>query len=339
MSDGVESGGSAERLRAFAARHQSAARSEAGPGSEAILDRAALEIFEAFTAATVDAVLLKGAGLASLLYRVGERRRYVDVDLLTSPEQFERAGSELARLGYRNAGAERGTDDIGGVVHEELWLGTARGIRYPVQVELHRWLPGAKAAPEVAWEALAARRTSLALEGGSVPILDRPGQALQLATHAAQHGPEYAKGLYELSLALERWPREVWTAAVELAGEIEAVEAFTAGLRLIPQGVELSQALGLPDSSVLDWEIRHQDQRPRGTFHLDAFVQAAGVAGRLSVIRRALVPDPRWIGHEFGWARRGGPWLALGYAAHTLRAPLWAARAWYFRRRTARRAA
>jgi hypothetical protein len=57
-----------------------------------------------------------------------------------------------------------------------------------------------------------------------------------LALHAAQHGPKYVKGLAELALGLERWPTEVWEAAAQLAARTGAMEAFAAGLRLVPEG-------------------------------------------------------------------------------------------------------
>jgi hypothetical protein len=58
---------------------------------------------------------------------------------------------------------------------------------------------------------------------------------------------------------------------------------------------------------------------------------ARGWANKLAVLRRSLKPDRRWIAVEYASAKRGGLWLALGYARHLVRAPLWAVRAWRFR--------
>jgi len=301
-----------------------------------MLDTATIPIFEGFATAGVEALLLKGAGLARLLYQPDEVRGYVDIDVLVCPEHRPSAQQALAGLGYRNSSAALGVDEIGSrVVHAETWLGTPPGAPYPVMVELHRWLPGAKASPGAAWDALWRRRTTIALEGRAVPVLDRIGQALQLAIHAAQHGPEFRKGLVELALGIERWPSETWRAASALASEIDAMEAFAAGLRLIPEGQDIAQALGLPPTDLLEWEIINASTRPRGTFHLDALLESQGAA-RLAVLRRALLPSRGWVIAAHPWAYLGGVRLLAAYLLHIASAPRWAAKAWTYRRRAAR---
>ena len=204
-------------------------------------------------------------------------------------------------------------------------------------VDLHRWLAGAEKSPAAAWDALVARRTWIEVGGRRAAVLDRPGQAMHLAMHAAQHGPAYERQLGELALALERWPADVWDSAAELAGEIGATPAFAAGLRLLPRGAAEARRLGLPSTAELDWKIRHRATRPRGTFHVQALAEADGLGERLRILRRALLPSRAWIMHEHPWARQGGLRLVAAYAGHLARAPAWAARAWRFRR-AARRA-
>ena len=148
----------------------------------------------------------------------------------------------------------------------------------------------------------------------------------------------YGRGQQELALALERWPLRVWEEAAGVAAEIDAVDAFAAGLRLLPRGAELAKALGLPATDQLDWEIRHVASRPRGTFHLQALADKRGLLGRAEVLRHALLPSRAWIAREYPWARRGGARLVLGYVVHLMRAPAWAVRAWRFRRRSRRAA-
>ena len=145
-------------------------------------------------------------------------------------------------------------------------------------------------------------------------------------------GCSTSKGRRELELALQRWPPEVWEAAAGLAAEIGAIATFAAGLRLVPAGEALAERLALPDTSRLDWEIR-QAARPRGAFHVEALVSASGVRARASVLRRALVPGPVWMRRQYIWARSGRGRLLAAYALHLLRAPLWAARAAWFRHR------
>jgi hypothetical protein len=159
---------------------------------------------------------------------------------------------------------------------------------------------------------------------------------MHLATHAAQHGPAVVKHLHELELALALWPDEVWEQAALLAGEIGATDAFAAGLRLCHQGVAVATALGLPRTDELDWSIRHRGERPRGTFHLQAFVEAQTPLEHLDVLRRSLLPRRAWIIQQHPWARPGGWRVLAAYGLQLAKAPAWAARAWRFRRRVRR---
>jgi hypothetical protein len=157
-----------------------------------------------------------------------------------------------------------------------------------------------------------------------------------IALHAAQHGPRYEKGLAELVLGLERWPPDVWEAAADLAARTGAVEAFAAGLRLVPEGADRARALDLPSTDRADWEIRNAEARPRGTFHLRAFLDADTTSARLSLLRRSLFPKRAWVVGEYPWARRGWWRVPVAYALHLARAPVWTLRAWRFRRRSPR---
>ena len=301
-----------------------------------MLDPIAAGLFADFAAAGIDALLLKGAALARLLYQPDERRPYIDIDVLVAPQHLDHAGSLLSELGYRNATHLRGIEDVGSVVHGDTWFSPA-GAR-PHEIDVHRWLAGARAAPETAWEALWRHRTVVEVAGQQLPVLDREGQALHLALHTAQHGPGYFKGTRELSLALERWPPEVWREARSLARELDAEAAFAAGLRLVPDGVALAQELDLPAEVGLEWEIAHRAERPRGTFHVEALRRAGGIHERGRLLRKALLPNRRWLAIEYHWSERGGLWLALAYALHLARTPVWGVKAWTYRRR-ARRAA
>jgi hypothetical protein len=299
------------------------------------LDAAAAGVFEVFIRRDVDGLLLKGAALARLLYDVPDQRRYADIDLLVAPDDRPAARAALEELGYRNASALVGVDDIGGVIHAETWLATPVDVRYPLVVDLHLHLAGAKAPVERVWGALKARSTHIELQGRQVPVLDRAGLAMHLALHAAQHGQGYLKGCRELLRALDRWPLEVWREAAGLADEIEATEAFAAGLRLVDSGAELAETLGLPPTTRLDWELR-QTARPRGRFHLQAFLQAPDMRARAHVLRRALLPHPAWMIRQYTWAADGRARMLAAYLLHLARSPAWALRALRFRRREKR---
>jgi Uncharacterised nucleotidyltransferase len=303
-----------------------------GAPAQRELDAAAVKVLDAFDAAGVKAILLKGPALARFLYWPDEPRSYSDVDVLVPPDGLAPARGALAKLGYSDASAANafGVDDVAGVVHAELW--SRQGERGPVLIDLHWALPGWEAPAGVIWDALGKRRTWIELAGRQVPVFDRAALALHLATHAGQHGPEDGKALTDLARGIRRWPLDVWRSAADLANEVKAGSLFAAGLRLLPEGAALATDLGLPSTDELDWKIRHRGTRPRGTFHLDAFMEARGVRERANVLGRSLIPRSRWIARRYPWAASGGMRLLAGYAAHLLSSPAWAVRAWRFRR-------
>lgn len=318
-------------LEGFAAR----AFAERRDGTREV-DAAAAEVFAAFERAGARALLLKGPALARLLYRPVERRTYVDLDVLIAPADRGAACHALLAAGYVTSADLLGIDDVGQVVHAETWTGIPRSAMHEVAVDVHYWLPGATIDAEQAWPRLATGHGSIEIGGLSVPVPGRPCLAMHIAMHCAQHGPDYAKGMRDLELALERWDADVWRAACELATDVGAVATFAAGLRLSTAGAELARALELPSSTGSDWEIRNRHARPRGAFHLDALVESRGAGQRISIVRRALIPKRQWIITAYPWAYGSRLRLAAGYGAHVVRAPYWCLLALRFRRRRSR---
>jgi Uncharacterised nucleotidyltransferase len=316
-----------EVLRDFATRARDASRREQ-------IDQDARTVITALTDARIDVLLLKGAALARTLYRREETRTYGDADLLVRPSALHRARETLVGLGYRSVEAVRGIDNLAGVLHAENWsrlrLDSSLGN---LTIDLHHRLAGCDAPPEAVFDRLFASRAPIELAGSTVYTLDRAGLTLHLVLHLAHHGPADLKAAGDLERGLERWPVETWREAAALALELDAVDSFAAGLSLIPAGAELLANLGLAASAGRLWTIHNRGLRPRGTFHLQAWKEAPGISARLSLTRRALFPPRAWIRWEYPWSAPGGPRLALAYALHVGRAPTWALRAWWYRRR------
>ena len=312
-------------LEDFAVRARTAARTSR-------LDAALVEVLDACAAVDVEPLLLKGAALARTLYRRDESRGYFDVDLLVPSEDLSAVGQVLDDMGYRNVTELQGVDDVAGILHAQMWAQSVPEFGN-LSVDLHWLLYGCEAPPQLVWETLSARHIFIDVAGRRVRTLDRPGLALHLALHTAQHGPDDLKAAADLNRGLERWSPEVWCQAADLAAELRAVEAFAAGLRLVPGGDLLARRLELPAAEVLLWQIAHRGERPRGTFHLQAFTEARGLSERMKLLRRSLLPRRAWIVWEQPQAARSRGRLFVAYCAHILRAPAWAARAWRFRRR------
>ena len=301
-------------------------------GSREILDRAAVQALAAFEAVGAGALLLKGPVLARRLYRADEQRSYLDIDILVDPDALEPARAALVRLGYNKDRVDTaGIDNFLGIVHAETWAS-----RTGCCIDLHWQLPGCRCAPRDAWRLLYGGRGTLEIADGLAPVLGPDALALHVATHAAQGGLDDVKAIGDLARAVERWPPERWRAAASLAQALDATAAFAAGLRLLPQGADLAGELGLPGTAELEWEIRHQALRPRGTFHVRGLRAADSWATRARVVRRSLLPRPAWILAQMPWARGGRFALVAAYALHMARAPSWALRAYLFDRRARR---
>ena len=294
------------------------------------LDLAAVVVLDAFDAAGVQFLLLKGPSLARLLYAEHEHRGYSDIDLLIAPDDLAEARRTLAGLGYGKSSSQFGIDDVAGIQHSEQW--GQRGETGPLWIDLHWSLGGCEAPDPAVWDALARRSTSIDHAGREVAVLGLSALAFHLALHAAQHGSSDRKAMGDLARGLERWGIEIWSSAAAVADETGATQTFAAGLRLLPVGAALASGLGLPPANGVAWEIRHRQSRPRGTFHLEAFAEARGMRARANVLRRSLIPTREWIRWEIPWAARGRLALLAAYAWHILRTPAWALRAWRFRR-------
>jgi hypothetical protein len=297
------------------------------------IDRAAVAVLDRFEGAGVRSLLLKGPVLARLLYE-GAPRDYFDIDLLVGPPHLAEAREALTGLGYRWGYEVRGIDDVARVVHAELWA--QRGEYGPLWVDLHKRLAGCRAPDEVVWAALWGRRRSIEFAGRETTVPAEEGLAFHLALHAAQEGPDEPKPIGDLARGIERWAPDVWRDAAELAEEVQGVEAFSAGLHLLPAGARLADLLELPGTPRLDWEIRNRQQRPRGAFHVQAIARAGGLRERAELLRRSLLPTRDWIVFEYRWAGRSRAHLFAGYARHLLRSPLWALRALLFELRARR---
>jgi Uncharacterised nucleotidyltransferase len=312
-------------LEDFAVRARTAARTSR-------LDAALVEVLDACAAAGVEPLVLKGAALARTLYRSDESRGYFDVDLLVAPEDLSAVGQVLDGMGYGNVTELQGVDDVAGILHAQMWARVVPEFGN-LTVDLHYRLYGCEAPPQMVWQALSARHMLIDVAGRRVRILGRPALALHLALHTAQHGPEDLKAAADLNRGLERWSPEIWRQAADLAAELRAVEAFAAGLRLVPGGDLVARRLELRAPDALLWQIDHRGERPRGTFHMQAFAEARGLRERMNLLRRSLLPRRAWIVWEYPQAANSRLRLFAAYCAHILRAPAWAIRAWRFRRR------
>jgi hypothetical protein len=282
------------------------------------VDRVAVEVASRLGEAGIRAILLKGGSFADWLYPDGTRV-YVDVDLLVRADQAPAAEELLRGLGY-----------------EQLWAPEDMPADRPVAshwrradggppIDLHWALPEAGASAQVQWEHLTAATVE-----GDIEQLGEPGRCVVAAIHAARHAglPRPAE---DLARAVRIADRAAWAEAGELVRRIDAIDGFSAGLRTLPAGAELADAIGVPAPRSTRALLLGQSPPP-GADGLDALFTTPTARARARLIARTLVPTRRWIRSSTRLGRRGGGmWTVAAYVWHPLgvlgRLPA-AARAW-----------
>ncbi|MDQ3936609.1 MAG: nucleotidyltransferase family protein, partial [Actinomycetota bacterium] len=239
------------------------------------IDALTAEVLRAFRAAGCRAILLKGPVFRRHLYADRAPRGYGDVDLLVAPADLARSGAALASLGL-----EIGLDHVDhpGLVepHAQEW-GRPGGPRV---VDLHWRIAGVEAPPQAAWEILSARTEPMLVGGEPAEALRAEGVALLVAVHASGHGRTHDRSMQDLERAVERLGVDTWASAARLAAELEATEAFAAGLRLVPAGERLASELGLPEVRSPQRVLLAAGQ-PAGSLGLLKLVEPAPVRERL----------------------------------------------------------
>src|SRR5262249_27710001 len=154
-------------------------------------------------------------------------------------------------------------------------------------VDLHHTLVGVGSDPAELWGALSGSTETMAIAGTEVEVLDRRGAAFCVALHAAQHGGDERKSLADLERALERIDGAEWSAAASLARDLDATEAFAAGLRLTPAGRRLADELGLPVAASVDTLLRARSAVPPAE-GMERLARTPGIAAKLRLLGREI---------------------------------------------------
>ena len=297
------------------------------------IDAATAEVLRRFDAAGVDCVLLKGPALTSWLYAEGARRSYLDTDLLVRPGHEATAESALRSLGFERRWDQSTLPDWW-QEHGSDWFRPGDGV----VVDLHRSLPGVGADAELVWSTLAATTDTLTVAGYDVQTLSVPGRALHVSLHAIQHGADWGKGRGDLERALEVADDPTWREAAALATRIEGIDAFAAGLRMLPRGEELADRMGLPAAVSVDVALR-ASAPPPVALGFEQLARAHGLRARLGIGMRKLFPPREFLAHWDPRARESRGRFLLA----RVKRPMWVLasaprgfRAWWRARRQVR---
>jgi hypothetical protein len=269
-------------------------------GANLKLDSAAVDVVSRLRDRGIDAVLLKGSGLAERLYDDSEVRPHDDIDLLVAAPEVEAVGAVLRENGFAYAADDEYAQD---------WIRAADGVT----VDVHVTFLGVGVAPAAVWPVLGAHTTTLSIGGGEVTVFDDAALVLHVALHAAQHGPKGGKALDDLRRACARIDHSTWLEANDIARQLDAVPALSAGLRLVPEGGVVADRLGLPVASLAEVMLRASSPPPT-TFGLQRLAARRGVRAKLGLLARELAPPPTFMRAVYPVARRGRPGLAVAYA-------------------------
>lgn len=121
-------------------------------------------------------LLIKGRALSD--YGLRERRTSADVDVLVEPARFDEYCTAITDLGW---------EEFPGTFVSETFTLHSRSFRrngWPNSFDVHSYYPGFLVAPEVAFDALWARRRMLEFAHRACPVPDRASSIVILALHS-----------------------------------------------------------------------------------------------------------------------------------------------------------
>jgi hypothetical protein len=292
-----------------------------------VIDRLAAEIVTAFAVAGIESLVLKGPVLAQWLYP-GEVRAYGDADLMVAPGDWKRAVALLNGMGF--------SDHLGPMAHPrmESFASTAF-LRGDDNLDLHCTLHGLDAAPERIWERFSEDAGTLMIGGAELQVPARPALLLHLGLHVAHHAK--GKTFEDLRRGIDKADSRDWDRAWALAQNLDGAPTFASGLRLIPEGVELADRLGIDREIRSDrHEIRFK-QIPTAEGIYALMRPGTGFGQRLRIVVGEFFPKPEFMYWWTPLARRGPLGLLASYPWRWMRLLAQAPRGLLAVRRTRRR--
>jgi hypothetical protein len=295
------------------------------------LDAAVADVFARFESDGLSALLLKGASIERWLYPEDGPRLYGDGDLLVAPSDLGAAEQTLSDLGYKRSFDDRSMPSWWRE-HSSAWFRASDGVT----IDLHRSLAGVRVEDEVAWRVLSRDVDAVVVAGRGVPALGLPARAMHVVLHAAQHGAATNRTIAELEQAMAKGDNQLWRKAAMLARELDAVDAFAAGLDLRDAGRQLAARLRLSPRRSAEATL-HATTPPPVALGFEQLARAHGLHARLQIVWRKLVPPPAFVRH---WDPRAND-SRIALVRAYFRRPLWILRragpgfkAWYRARRS-----
>lgn len=272
------------------------------------LDAVAAEVTRALTANGVRSVLLKGPVTARWLYPGDPGARpYRDVDLLVPLHGHATAEAVLTALGFERSRPARLADEM--ELHGHEW----RRKSDDAVVDLHRSFHFLEEAPPgLVWRLMAQATEAFDVAGASVEVPGPAWRTLNVVLHASPEGPPERQSWADLARAIDVVDADLWREAAALAASLNVDAAMGAGLRLLPQGIELAQRLGLPDRPPGHFVLRRHTA-PRPVRSVARLVELRGSRRKARYVAQKLFPPPDFLRQWIPLASRSRLGLAAAY--------------------------
>lgn len=149
----------------------------------------------------------------------------VDVDVLVDPRHFERMHDALEAVGWK----DEGFYDTPGIV--PLHSVTHRHANWPVEIDVHRWFPGLLGDPQVVFDLLWERSTTVNLAHVTLRVPDPVAHTAIAALHHLRDASIAASGdkLPSLAARVSQWPageRDELSDVAARTGSAETLAPF-----------------------------------------------------------------------------------------------------------------
>ena len=187
-------------------------------------------LLERFSAAKLEAMVIKGPVLSARAYGDPGMRRYEDLDLLVRHRDILRFTELLTTEGYQPK-VSIGEIRTGRVPGEYLfkWPGTVRRIELHTEKTL-RYFPR-----RLPVEKLFARRVCESIDGHAASALCTEDELVQVCVHDAKHFWERLMWIADVAALVARQKKLDWGRALSTARELAAERMLILGLLLAEQ--------------------------------------------------------------------------------------------------------
>lgn len=271
-------------------------------------DRTTRAVIDELEKAGIRVLLLKGPSTTRWLYPPHRQRGYADTDVLLHLADRSRASEVLLGLGFKAPLA--GASPVEQGDHSDTFIAPASpGVWFPgAEVDVHHRISGVTVTPERAWSVLMDHLEPLTLLGRPTTALDSVARTVVIVLHAARDGLRKPQSLEDLRRLDGRLNLEDWRQAVDLADELCAREAFSAGLSLLPDGVVRMKQLGLGEPRQLHYRLSRTGV-PVPALRLSAVLSLRSRRQQLAFVWREIWPTRIYLSF---WAEQVGyPGLPL----------------------------